>query len=392
MAIISLTIVKSRPLKSGGYNIKVALAHAGRTTYISTPYNVDNAGQWRAGRVVGRADAAQVNKRLRHILDTYQQRIDELPNAVLTVQQVRQLITQAPLTKPTMQQFCSQFAASLDRQHRTSYASNIRYTAAALADCFGASMMFDGLTKFQIRDFENHLRSSGQSDTTINIRMSHLKTLVNTAILAGVVEYRQHPFLGYTPPRKHVREIALTIDQLHTLRDFAFADDASRRRFECARDLFMLSFYMGGVNLIDLVAIDFRGGVATYKRSKTSNEVRITIPPEAHAIARRYMGADGRLDFGYHFGNYNDFRSMVGRSLRMMRDLVGIPFLCYYSARKTFVQFGYELGIPLYLLEYAVGQTVKDQQRRPIYNYFVIMQRDADAAVRKILDYANKPV
>ena len=388
MAIVSLTIVKSRPRKDGRYNIKVALAHAGKTTYISTPYNVDNAGQFRSGRVIGRPDAAQLNTRLRHILDNYQQRIDDLPNALLTVQQVRQLVTHAPIDKPTIAQFAERFATSLDRQHRTSYAQNIRYTASAFVRCFGESYMFDGLTKFALVDFENHLRDAGQSDTTINIRMSHLKTLVNSAILAGVVTYSMHPFALYKAPAKAVREIALTREQLHTLRDAVFDDDASKRRLECARTLLLLSFCLGGVNLVDLMSIDFRADVAVYKRSKTGNEVRVTIPGEAKALAEPYIGAGGKLDFGYNFGSYNDFRSMVGRSMRMLREPLGIQQLCYYSARKTFVQLGYELGIPLYILEYAVGQTIKDQHQRPIYNYFVIMQREADAAIRKVLDYA----
>ena len=112
------------------------------------------------------------------------------------------------------------------------------------------------------------------------------------------------------------------------------------------------------------------------------------ITQEAASIAQRWMAANGTLDFGYRFSDYTDFRSMVGRTLRNLRDTLHLPTLCYYSARKTFVQFGYELGIPLYILEYAVGQTVKDERQRPIYQYFKIMQREADNAVRKIIDHA----
>lgn len=128
MALISLTIVRSRPQQDGSYNVKLALAHGGKTTYISTPYNIDNASQWRNGRVVNRADAAHLNKRLRNILDDYQARIDALPNAALTIAQVRELVTHAPMHKPTIAQYCTQFQASLIRQHRESYATNIHST------------------------------------------------------------------------------------------------------------------------------------------------------------------------------------------------------------------------------------------------------------------------
>ena len=64
--------------------------------------------------------------------------------------------------------------------------------------------------------------------------------------------------------------------------------------------------------------------------------------------------------------------------------------LMYYSARKTFVQFGYELDIPLYILEYAIGHSIKEASNRPIFNYIVIMREKADNAIRKIIDYSKE--
>lgn len=58
--------------------------------------------------------------------------------------------------------------------------------------------------------------------------------------------------------------------------------------------------------------------------------------------------------------------------------------ICYYSARKSFVQHGFDLGISLEVLEYCIGQTVKSN--RPIFNYLKIMRRHADTAMRQIFD------
>jgi hypothetical protein len=58
--------------------------------------------------------------------------------------------------------------------------------------------------------------------------------------------------------------------------------------------------------------------------------------------------------------------------------------LVYYSARKSFVQHGFDLGISLEILEYCVGQSMK--KNRPIFNYVRIMRKHADEAIRKILD------
>lgn len=56
----------------------------------------------------------------------------------------------------------------------------------------------------------------------------------------------------------------------------------------------------------------------------------------------------------------------------------------FYSARKSFVQHGFELGIPLETLEYCIGQSIK--RNRPIFNYVKIMSRHADNAIKMILD------
>ena len=55
-----------------------------------------------------------------------------------------------------------------------------------------------------------------------------------------------------------------------------------------------------------------------------------------------------------------------------------------YSARKSFVQHGFDLGIPLSTLEYCIGQSMKED--RPIFNYVTIMKKHADKAIREILD------
>lgn len=48
------------------------------------------------------------------------------------------------------------------------------------------------------------------------------------------------------------------------------------------------------------------------------------------------------------------------------------------------MQIGFDLGIPLEVLEYCIGQSMKSD--RPIYNYLKIMRRHADSAIRQIID------
>ena len=62
--------------------------------------------------------------------------------------------------------------------------------------------------------------------------------------------------------------------------------------------------------------------------------------------------------------------------------------VCYYTARKSFVQHGFDLGISLEVLEYCIGQSMKSD--RPIYNYLKVMRKHADTAIRQIIDSLNE--
>ena len=74
----------------------------------------------------------------------------------------------------------------------------------------------------------------------------------------------------------------------------------------------------------------------------------------------------------------------------MLAEKVGIKTaFSFYSARKTFAQFAFMLGIKTEIIEYCLGQTMKTN--RPIYNYVRVMQRQADAAIYKVIDYTNHP-
>jgi hypothetical protein len=83
---------------------------------------------------------------------------------------------------------------------------------------------------------------------------------------------------------------------------------------------------------------------------------------------------------------YSSYISLVNRSLQKIAIRLNLTHqhVTFYSARKSFVQHGFDLGIPLEILEYCVGQTMK--ANRPIFNYAQVMSRHADEAIRKILD------
>lgn len=395
MARLSLTIIENTPRRDGTFSIKVRITNGASVAYVTTKYAVEKR-QWKGGQVVRHPQAAMINAYLFQLFNAYQAKLDELnPPSSATATQIRDWLKQSTNPAGSFACLTEQYIERLKENGQDSYAQNMGYTLKAVTDCFGAHVRLNEFSYISLEIFERFMRQRGQSDTTINIRMSHLKALLNYAVKAGVVEYKIFPFLNYKMPAKNVRDICVSKQELATLRNAEF-EGVSAKRLTVARDLFMLSFYCAGINLTDLMDATFDNNVLTFVRKKTAEkkkgankEVSITIQPEAREIIDKYVGKNGKLDMGYNYTDYGQFRSFVTKSLNRLGEELGFEKkLMFYSARKTFVQFGSDLGIPLYVLEYAIGQTIKDKNSRPIHSYFKVMRAQADMAIRTIIGYS----
>ncbi len=394
MATISLCVRETQQNADGTYTIKIAIGAKSRTTYIATRFKIDSLKQWKDGKIVKRSDADVLNRKLRHVLTEYENMLDEVRDSSMSAVEIRKFIESRIKKSNSLKAYAKQYIARLKKEERDSYAQNMDYTLKYALESLGENITLQGLGAAQLEKFENFMRKRGDSDTTINIRMSHLKALLNAAVNDGTVEYKVFPFRNYKVPQKAVRDICISKAELQKLREAEFTG-VSKRRHTVARDLFMLSFYCAGINLTDLMDAQLDGDTITFVRKKTASKKRgekgvsITIQPEARAIIDKYITENGRLDFGYKYRDYEQFRSFVTKGLNKIGEDLGFEKkLMYYSARKTFVQYGTDLGIPLYILEYAIGQTIKDANKRPIHDYFKVMRSQADMAIRTIISYS----
>lgn len=400
MATLIFCIVNSRPKQDGTFPIRLKVTNGTSVTYITTQYSVDKK-QWNGGQVVRHPQAAMINARLSQMLCEYQSRLDELdPDKSIPASKIREwLENDTRNDNGRFMPLANAYIERLKENGQKSYAQNMGYTVKAIKEFFGESVPLKQFSFLSLETFEHKLRANGQSDTTINIRMTHIKALLNYAVKIGAVEYKVFPFANYKMPQKNVRDIWISKGELKKLREAEFSG-VSERRHTVARDLFMLSFYFAGINLTDLMDARLDGDTMNFVRKKTAakkrgeKEVSLTIQPEARTIIDKYITEDGTLDFGYNYRDYEQFRSFVTKGLNKIGEDLGFDKkLMFYSARKTFVQFGQQLGIPLYVLEYAIGQSVKDANNRPIFDYMKVMRFQADLAIRKIIDFSldDKP-
>lgn len=395
MAQLSFVIVPSRPNADGSHQIRLKISSSRTIRYISTKFRVGTEKQFQNGRVVKHPQATAINQALKLLMDDYENRLSKFANPKATATEIKDFLEADYIHTDLVTEFANHYISELKSNGQESYAQNMSYTLRYLTECFGENVALSSVNTNAIKMWEKWLAKMGYSSTTINIRMSHLKALLNAAVTEGIVEYKVFPFRGYKMPTKTVREIWISKEELRKLRDAEFTG-VSARRHTVARDLFMLSFYCAGINLTDLMDASLDRDTINFVRKKTANKktgekgVSLTIQPEARAIIDKYITENGRLDFGYNYSKYEQFRSFITKGLNKIGEELGFEKkLMFYSARKTFVQFGQQLGIPLYVLEYAIGQSIKESGNRPIFDYLKVMRFQADLAIRTVIDYAN---
>lgn len=394
MATLSLTVFKAKQLSNGKHKIRIAVRQHHETCYIITPYIIDDLSQFKNGRVVKRYDADVMNVQLRTLLNKYQKIVDGLYNVnSLSAKELKNTIVsyRNKDDNVTISKICIDYVAELREDKRNGYAELIERCGKYFMEFSKGDLPAKEITPVTISNFERFLRNKKKlNQTTIGMYLVRFRVLTNLAKKRYFVKQEIPPFQDCKIPQSLEREIDLTIEQFKVLKSY----NPQNKIETISKDLWFLSFYLGGINLIDLMSIDFSNqDEIEYIRTKTRNtkrgdkRIELSVSEEAKKIIQKYISADGTLSFNYKL-TYRNFNRYIARTLKKIGSVIGIKRLCYYSARKTFVQYGFELGIPLEVLEYTIGQSMKSN--RPIYNYIRIMRKHADNAIRKIIDYSQK--
>lgn len=398
MATLKLAITPDKVAKDGSHKIRIALGHKCVTRYIVTRFKIDNLSQFKNGQVVKRPDAAMINTKLRAILNEYQEKLDSIKCiSMYNCKQLREiLINSAPAgqTASTFQAVAHTYITELVEDGRENYAKLLERNCRYFTEFTKGVFLLSEITPEIITNYDRFLRNKkGVGETTIGMMMSRTRTIINRGIKKQLVKYDVLPFAYYSIRSSPVREVDITIENLTKIKNFV----SQEKRLHVARDLFMLSFYLGGINLADLLAIDFRRtDVISYIRRKARNlkqgeqRIVIAIPEAAKPIIKEWMNRNtGKLDFGYKF-TYSNFYRYLTRSLNLLGERLNInQKVVYYSARKTFAQFASELGIPDGVIDYCLGHS--DKSKGIIRFYTKVKQKQAEIAINRVIDYVNNP-
>lgn len=259
--------------------------------------------------------------------------------------------------------FCTDHINTLREEKRDGSANNHRSVRNSLIDYFGRSSILIGeINSAMLFSYEKWLKTDrtmkrinqlGKEVVTIEkgmkaggiyAHMRDLRTLFNEARRKynnediGIIRIKHYPFSKYkigAPPKTKKRNI--TAEQTVQLMRCNVPPGG---RAELAKDLFTLSFYLCGMNAVDLYSIEkanIKNGRLEYNRSKTSGQrddeafISVRIVPEARDLLQRYIGT-----LKNRYSTYTGLDTALSKGMKQLQKLTGIPGMTFYSARHTF--------------------------------------------------------
>lgn len=395
MAILGFTTVADRVRSDGKFSIYVSVNHKRVTRYITTPYTVTDRKYLKNNKVSGCPGASQINEKLHLILDSLSNKLETLDTQSMDCVQIKDCLTEllsGGAAKPVKDGCDMTIGQLFDLQIEQYKAENKNSSARMYSDSKKAIIKKLGdvplslICKEDITFLHNEWLRDGYSPGGIQVKMSRFKSLLNKAQDEEWVNYDIFPFNDYKMPRYRPKELNITEEEF-----FKIATHRTEsKRVAFARDMFLLSFYLCGMNVADLMEIDLSWNMVDYERKKTRDvkqyyrHTRFSIPAQAVPLIEKHV-VDGQIQWPT-VKRHDDILSYINRGFRLLREEAGIQSkLSSYSARKTFCQFAFELGIDENVIKYCIGQTTG--AKNVLYNYMRVMHDSADEAMNRIFQH-----
>lgn len=260
-------------------------------------------------------------------------------------------------------------------------------------------LKFSDITVSWLKRFDKFMESAGIRLNTRSIHMRNIRAVMNAAINEDLIEQNLYPFRKFRIKEERTAKRSLTVTELRTLRDYP-----CEPFMEQYRDMFMLIFYLCGINAVDLFGLtEIHNGRIEYKRAKTGRLYSIKVEPEAMAIIEKYRGKTHLLNVAERYTNYKDYLHRLDDNLKKIGDIhlipnsgssgpmkkkyIGLyPRLSSYWARHSWATIAAELDIPKETIAAGLGHEI-GSPTTSIYIDF--NQKKVDEANRRIIDYLN---
>jgi len=378
LATLKIDILKHHQRRDGTYNVKILLTHQRKKTHIATAIYVSKEQITKKFDLKDPSLKDELNlkiKKYREIING----MDLIDN--YTVKELSLFIQQKSARGVSGVDFIAFSKGHIEKlvaAGRNKTAARMLTAINAVCDFFGKRNVTAQEINYRfLISFEAYLRAGRivkrkdqfgierdkklkpLSGTGLNAYFIALRTLFNAARTAynnedkGDILITHYPFQKYqikkaAPAKKR----NLGLETVRAIRDFQDTGSGKPRaassfnRVTLGRDVFMLIFYLLGINTADLYAVTgIQNGRLTYNRKKTKGTshnqslISIKIPDEALPLLEKYKDPTSKRLFNFymHYKTHDYFSIAVAKGLKVVsKGLKLEKNVTGYYARHSF--------------------------------------------------------
>ena len=416
MATFKAEVYEHQKKQDGTWNIKIRVFHNGRKRYIATSWYVTKEDLTRSLKLKNQTYIDYTDE----LIKGYRKRCDVLGERLksMTVDEVvKHLETPDTVQAPFNLDIVAYGRAIVSRLRSSGHEGNARSYDVALNNLVAfvgrESISVKEITARFVQDWiawiANQPAQPGRKKGTRaqSLYPSQLRAVLNQAKAefndedAGVIRIPQSPFKKVKLPKvEQTRWRDISLEKARALRDLPYTTIYQRgqNRFNMAKDVWLISFMLVGINEADLYECeDCKGGRLTYYRKKTRErradraEISLLIQPELKPLLEKYSDPSGERVFIFHkwYSSINTFSAALNKGLKSIGDKIGEDDLEFYSARHTWATLAAnEAGVDKYTVHTALGHV--DEKMRVTDIYIKKSWKPIDDANRKVLDLLNQ--
>lgn len=244
------------------------------------------------------------------------------------------------------------------------------------------------------------------SNRALSLYLMSIKKLFNECKRTYNKKYKNTILISHSPfddiviPKQEpTRKRAISVEDIRAIWLLPYKNIKKGHKrtclFDLAKDCFILSFGLIGINSADLYyATDYKDGIITYNRTKTKarrqdkGKMQVKVPSIISSLVDKYRDKTRRRIFNFYqfYANEKALSKAINSGLKEIGEQLGIEDLEYYAARHSWATIAVnKVGIDKYTVHAALNHLDDSMRVTDIY-----IERDFEnenIANRKVIEY-----
>ena len=400
MLTIKAEVQRDKQRSDGTYNVKVRFTQDRKVKRLSSSLFVTSKDLTKSFNF---KEGTTVKREVDKLIQTYQEKCTKLQLEVnhYTLDDIFSFLKSEREQTQSIDfiQYCKEWLETTGIKGKKNYQSALNSFISYLGK---EHLKTDEVTSQLLNGFKAHLnlrrekqviqlQKQGKripSNRTVSLYLGSIRHLFNEAKKKyndydkNIILIPHSPFEHVEVPKQEAtRKRALSAETINQILKLPYIRNANGKEricpFNLAKDCFILSFCLMGMNSVDLHSCDeIEDNAITYYRSKTTGrrldkaKMKVDILPVLSSLMEKYKDHTGRRVFRFYqmYNTANNFNRAINLGLKQIGKMLQVDDLEFYAARHSWATITLnKVGIDKYTVHAALNHVDETMRVTDIY-------------------------